>query len=211
MTPQEINLTPAELKAIEDHKYFLSQERGAEVTIEEAIADFLARFGAEWRHEKLREDNRQQRDEIEKHLYLRSVTEGRDIGRAAAADEWCRNYAAVWRAARESLERNGFLRATVTIQNPREMHLRPMSSIGQLATRFDCDIYIHRPAGMTYWNLMLDNKPYMHVKSVLGFLSLGLAVGDTVEFIATGAQAGAALAELTRLMETTISPAPPSP
>jgi len=53
---------------------------------------------------------------------------------------------------------------------------------------------------------MLEDKPYMNVKSVIGFLSLGLAVGDTVEFLATGTQAQEALAELTKLMETTTRP-----
>ena len=47
------DLTPSELKAIEDHKYFLSQERGAEVSIEEAIGDFLRRYAESWRREKV--------------------------------------------------------------------------------------------------------------------------------------------------------------
>src|SRR5664280_639883 len=105
MESAENNLTAAELKAIEEHKYYLSQRRGAEVTIEEASADFLQNFADDWRQEKLRRDNLEQREEIEKHKYLRSLEEGRDIGRSSAAEEWCQKYAHIWRAERESLKK----------------------------------------------------------------------------------------------------------
>ena len=41
------------------------------------------------------------------------------------------------------------------------------------------------------------------VRSVLGFLSLGVALGDTLEFIATGAEAEQALAAIAELVATT--------
>lgn len=196
---KEINLTPAELQAIEEHKYFLSQQRGSEVPIDEAIADFTRRFAADWAEEKLRRDNQDQRSEIERHKYLRSVAEGRDIGRTVAATEWCQQYAHIWRAERESLERNGFVRLAVVIQNPRELHLTPMSAIGKLATQYDCDIYVHKD-GMPYYNFLLQGKAYMNVKSVIGFLSMGIALGDTLDFIATGAQATHAMEAIGRLL-----------
>lgn len=126
------NLTAAELKAIEEHKYYLSQRRGTEVTIEEAIADFVQNYAADWRNEKLRRDNQEQRQEIEKHKYLRSLQEGRDIGKTSAAEEWCQKYAHIWRAEHESLERNGFKRVLVTIQNKDGLHLRPASAVAGL-------------------------------------------------------------------------------
>src|SRR5260221_3109669 len=103
-----VNLTAAELKAVEEHKYFLSQSRGREVTIEEAIADFVKHYEDDWRREKLRRDNLAQREEIERHKYLRSQEVGHDIGRSSAAAEWCGKYAHIWRAEHESLEENGF-------------------------------------------------------------------------------------------------------
>jgi phosphotransferase system HPr (HPr) family protein len=195
-----VNLTPAELKAIQDHKYFLSHQRGTEVSIEEAVADFIKHFADDWRREKMRRDNLEQRAEIEKHKYLRSEAEGRDIGRNAAAEEWCAKYAHIWRAERESLERNGFQKALVTVRNKEGLHLRPVSAVAELALKFDCEIYVHRE-GMGYYNLLVEGRPYMNVRSVLGFLSLGTAFGDNLEFIATGIQAGEALAALIQLMD----------
>ena len=54
MKGQANNLTAAELRAIEEHKYYLSQQRGTEVSIEEAIDDFIQHFAEDWRKEKLR-------------------------------------------------------------------------------------------------------------------------------------------------------------
>src|SRR5712671_2860744 len=108
MSRKVLNLTAAELKAIQEHKQILSQKRGRKVTIEDAIADFVENIAGDWRREKLRRDNSDQREEIEKHKYLRSLAEGHDIGKTFAAEEWCQKYAHIWRAERESLERNGF-------------------------------------------------------------------------------------------------------
>lgn len=193
------NLTAAELKAIEEHKYYLSQKRKTEVTIEEAIADFIKNYAKDWRNEKLRRDNLAQREEIEKHKYLRSLEEGRDIGKSSAAEEWCQKYAHIWRAEHESLDRNGFKKVRVTIQNKEGLHLRPISAVAGLAAKFDSDIYVHRE-GMPYYNFLLEGRPYMNVRSVLGFLSIGAAPGDTLEFIATGSQAADALKALAELL-----------
>ena len=194
-----INLTAAELKAIQEHKYFLSENRGVEVTIEEAIADFIEHIAADWRGEKIRRDNLDQRQEIERHKYLRSQQEGRDIGRQSAAEEWCQKYAHIWRAERESLEQNGFQKIQLTIRNPEGLHLRPVSAVATLAAQFDADVYVHKP-GMIYYNLLLEGRPYMNVRSILGLLSVGVTLGDTLEFIATGQQATEALAALTELL-----------
>jgi phosphotransferase system HPr (HPr) family protein len=196
---RHINLTPSEFKAIEEHKYFLSQQRGAEVSIEEAIEDFLKRFAEAWRQEKLRRDNLQQRQEIERHKYYRSMEEGRDIGRAVAATEWCEKYAPIWRAERESLEQNAFQRITVVVKNPHGLHMRPWSRVAMLATQFDCDLYVHKD-GMPYWNFLLEGRPYLGVRSILSVFSLGVVMGDTIEFIAMGAHATRALEALTNLM-----------
>jgi phosphotransferase system HPr (HPr) family protein len=199
MKGQATNLTAAELKAIEEHKYYLSQQRGVEVAIEEAIDDFVRHYAEDWQQEKLRRDNLEQRQEIEKHKYLRSLAEGRDIGRSSAAEEWCQKYAHIWRTERESLERNGFKRVLVTIHNKEGLHLRPVSAVASLAAKFDCDVYVHKEA-MPYYNFLLEGRPYMNVRSILGLLSTGTALGDTLEFIATGSQAEQALTALTELL-----------
>jgi phosphotransferase system HPr (HPr) family protein len=199
MTGQATNLTAAELRAIEEHKYYLSQQRGAEVAIEDAIDDFVRHFALDWQQEKLRRDNLDQREEIEKHKYLRSLAEGRDIGRHSAAEEWCQKYAHIWRSERESLERNGFKSVLVTIQNRNGLHLRPVSAVASLAAKFDCDIYVHRES-MPYYNFLLEGRPYMNVRSILSLLSMGTALGDKLEFIATGSQAEEALQALAELL-----------
>lgn len=199
MKGQANNLTAAELKAIEEHKYYLSQQRHAEVSIEEAIDDFIQHVAEDWRKEKLRRDNLEQRDEIEKHKYLRSMAEGRDIGGFSAAEEWCQKYAHIWRQERESLQRNGFEKILVTVHNKDGLHLRPVSAVAGLAAQFDCDIYVHKE-GMTYYNFLLEGRPYMNVRSILGLLSVGTALGDTLEFIATGSQSAPALKALVDLL-----------
>ncbi|MEI6085837.1 MAG: HPr family phosphocarrier protein [Verrucomicrobiota bacterium] len=199
MSSPTLNLSAAELKAIEEHKYFLAQSRGSDVTIEEAIADFVEKYAADWRREKLRLDNLDQRQEIEKHQYLRSQEAGRDIGRSSAAEEWCQKYAHIWRAERESLEKNGFHRLRVTVHDAAGLHLRPASTVAELAKKYDCDLYVHRP-GMNFYNFMLEGLPYRNVRSVIGVLSLGAACGDTLDFIATGNDAEAALAALAELL-----------
>jgi phosphocarrier protein HPr len=200
MDTQGINLTVSELKAIEEHRGLLSQQRGVEVTIEEAIADFIEHIAEDWRKEKLRRDNLEQRAEIEKHKYYRSLEEGRDIGKSSAAEEWCQKYAHIWRAERESLERNGFKRASVVVHNAAGLHMRPVSTVATLAAKFNCAVYVHKE-GMVYYNFLLEGRPYMNVRSILGFLSLGATLGDALEFLATGPQAAEALAALSALLK----------
>ena len=189
---QDIVLTPAELRAIEEHKYFMSREQGREVPIEDAIADFLRRYEADWKREKMRGDTYAQIAEIERHKYLRSQAEGRDIGRAAAAAEWCARYAHIWREERESLERNGFVAREVVVADPSGIHMRPTSELADIARRHDADVYVHKP-GMEYWNFRLNGRPYMNVRSVLGMLSLNIRYQDRLSLIATGREATAAL------------------
>jgi len=118
---------------------------------------------------------------------------------SAAAEEWCEQHAAMWRAERESLERNGFLRVAVVVRNPEGLHLRPWSAVAATAARYDCDLYVHRPS-MPHWNFLLQGRPFMNVKSVVGLLSLGVQLGDTLEFIATGAESEKALEAVRRVV-----------
>jgi phosphotransferase system HPr (HPr) family protein len=74
-----------------------------------------------------------------------------------------------------------------------------VSAVAELASKFDCDIYIHQE-GMVYYNFMLEGRSYMNVRSILGFLSLGATLGDTLEFVATGSQAHQALQALAEFL-----------
>ncbi|MCX7887789.1 MAG: HPr family phosphocarrier protein [Verrucomicrobiae bacterium] len=199
MDPSQINLTPAELKAVQEHRQRLCQQRGTEVSIEEAIRDFLQRFAEDWRREKMRLDNEEQRKEIERYKWLRSEKEGHDIGRAVAAREWCEKFAHIWRAERESLERNGFQRLSIVVKTEHGLHMRPNSAVAQLAGRFNCELYVHKD-GMPYWAFLLEGRPFVNVKSILTLLTMGIKKGDTLEFIASGPQANEALIALAQLL-----------
>lgn len=199
MNISEINLTPAELLAILEHKRTMRRSHGQEVTVEAAIEHFILHFRADWMKDKHRRDNEEQLREIERHKYFRSLSEGRDIGRNQAAAEWCSKYAHIWRAERESLERNGFLQISLVIKDPRGFHVRPSSTMAHLVSQYDCEVYMHR-AGMEYGNLVLQGRNYLNVKSVLGLLTLGAVQGDTLEFIATGSDASRVLEAISNLV-----------
>ncbi len=197
--PHPFNLTPAELHAVAEHKYFMSLERGSEVSIEEAIEDFLRRFAEAWRREKVRTDNLAQRSEIEHLRNSRTNETDPGIDPPTTAEEWCERFAGVWRAERESLERNGFRRLELPARNPHVISMLPWSSVAMTAAQFDCDVYVHA-ADMPYWTFQIKGRPFMNAKSVVGKLSLGIAPGDAVEFIAMGAQADQALGALRELL-----------
>ncbi len=90
------DLTRAETRQVEQHKYFLSQKRGADVGFEMACQDWFEKHSQEWREERHRRMLAMQRDEIAKYKWLRSEEARRDLGSAAAL-EWIRLYAAAWR------------------------------------------------------------------------------------------------------------------
>ncbi len=198
---RDINLTPAELLAILDHQRRMAAAGNPAVTLEEAIEHFILHFRLEWLKEKHRRDNRDQMQEIERHKYFRSQNEGRDIGRALAAEEWCANYAAIWRAERESLERNGFLKISAVVANAHGLHTRPSSRLVEMIRRYDCEVYLHRP-DMPYYNFLLQGRPYVNVKSIINLLTLDAVQGEQLEFIATGPDAGPALAAIAQFVNS---------
>ncbi len=205
MKVKDVNLTPAELQAILDHKRVLSAARGGDVAIEEAIAHFVDHYRLDWLREKQRRDMAEQRQEIERHKYLRSEKAGFDIGRAQAAEEWCEKYAPIWRAEHESLERNGFLIMRMTVRGPDGLHFQPSSTLAELVGTFDGEVYVHRP-GMVYSNFRLQGKPYLNVKSVLGLLTVAARPGEDLEWIATGPQAKAALEAIAAAIDKEAGP-----
>ena len=189
---KSFHLTPSELRAITEHRRRMAAERQGEVSMEEAIADFLDHYKKRWLEEKQMRDNQEQLREIEKYKWFRSEEEQHDIGLDRAATEWSAKYAAIWREERESLEKNGFLRMAVTVANPHGLHVRPCSRLAQLMACYACDVYISK-ANMLFYNFIMHGKPYMNVKSILGFLSLGIVCQDTIEFLAAGPEAAVAL------------------
>ncbi len=199
MPRREVDLIPSELRAIEDHKYFLSQEEGREVSIEEAIVDFLINYEDDYLKCKQSEDVAQQNDEIMKYKWIESEREGRDIGEETAAMEWVEKYGSIWRNERESLERYGFLETDLVVES-REGILIDMMKLSDIAYKNHCELYIHKER-MRYYNFMLfGKKEYLSVKSILCPKYIEAARGERVEFIATGDGALTALPEARRLI-----------
>lgn len=199
MDAKKIDLIPSELAAIQTHKYFMSLNEGREVSIEEAIRDFIEKYRADWLREKQRRDNEEQIKEIERHKYFRSREKGYDIGSRTASEEWIGNYAHIWREEKESLQAHGFRQVKLVVENEEGLHIKPASKLAEIARDCDCDMYVHR-RGMEYYNFVLNGKEYLNVKSVLSLLQLDAIKGEELEFIATGVEAKEALEAVERLL-----------
>lgn len=204
MDVKDINLSPAELRAILEHQRVMSLAQGVEVSLENAIKDFMEHCRVTWLREKQHRDSIEQIHEIEKHKYLRSIEERRDIGKKTAAEEWCAKYARLWRAEQESLERNGFLQAKVVLQSAQGLHIQPAATIARMAQKYDCDVYLHH-AKLEVCNFILQGKKYLNVQSVLGLVSVSAARGDALEIISAGPQARAALDEIAKYINETFN------
>jgi phosphotransferase system HPr (HPr) family protein len=191
------NILPSEMVEIEKHKLFRSENQKSELSIEDAIKEWVAKYEADYLKWKTKMDNLEQKEEIDKHKYIRSQQEGRDLG-PEAVDEWREKYAPIWRQEKESLVNNGFLEKKVTIQNILGLHVRPSSTVVKIALKYDCELYVHKQ-GMENYNFTIHKKPYMNVRSVIAtskLLELCAAKGDELEFISYGRQAKDVLDEI---------------
>ena len=189
---KEYDLIPSELSAIETHKYFLSEREGREVSLEEAMIDFIDNYEADFLSKKQVEDNQEQHQEILKYRWIESEKEGHDIGSTKAAMDWIQKYGCIWREERESLEKNGFIGQVVEIEHKNGAHI-DIARLAEIARNFDCDIYVHQ-SRMEHYNFKLfGKKEYLNVKSILSPKLLTVAHGESIEFIATGGRAKDAL------------------
>jgi hypothetical protein len=82
--------------AVDAHRSRLHCERGANVSFEEALADWNQFHAVRWREERQRALLAEQRAEIERHKWIESEKAGRDLGRDAVLD-WITKNAAAWR------------------------------------------------------------------------------------------------------------------
>lgn len=198
MTFDSKDLSPAELRVIETHKYLLSQELKREVTIDEAMISFHHMYMDDFKKEKMRSDNLEQLAEINKFKYIESEKHGRDLGEEAVM-QWFEKYAEIWRQEKESLVKNGFHSRTMTIQNESGLHVRPSGTLVKIARKFDCTIYVHKP-GMEHYNFKINGKPFMNVKSLLSLVEMCAQAGDVLDFIAYGTEAAVALDEIEHIV-----------
>lgn len=76
----------------------------------------------------------------------------------------------------------------VPIVNARGLHARASAKLTRLAVKFDADITVSKD-GYT-----------VSARSIMGLLTLGAAMGSSIELKATGAQAAAAIDALSELV-----------
>lgn len=96
-------LPPAERVEVRSHQRRQSQARGREVTLEEALQDWLQNHAQAWREARQRECLIRQQEEILKHKWIESEKAHRDLGSDAVFD-WISKYAAEWRKLYEQEE-----------------------------------------------------------------------------------------------------------
>lgn len=194
MKRNAIDLLPSELKAIGVHKYYMSQKEGREVSLEEAMIDFLINYVDDYLREKQIEDLQQQKMEIMQYKWIESEKLGRDIGQETAALQWVQRYGMVWREEREGLERNGFFEVSLFIQAVDGIRL-DMSRLRDISSRNDCDLYVHKERIRHYNFILNGKKEYINVKSILCPDFLEIDHGESVELISTGYGATAGIEE----------------
>jgi phosphotransferase system HPr (HPr) family protein len=81
----------------------------------------------------------------------------------------------------------------ITIDHPAGLHARPAAQFVKTAARFPCKISVRK---------LNSEKPPANAKSPLSVLTLGVNQGDTVEIIAEGEEAQAALEALVELVKS---------
>ncbi len=98
-------LTEEELKAVDTHKYYLSQKMGYDVGIECALRDWIQNQSQKWRQERIKEELKEQFEEMLKYKWIESEKAGCDLGEKACL-EWISKYAKQWREWKK--KKNGF-------------------------------------------------------------------------------------------------------
>ena len=94
---------------------------------------------------------------------------------------------------KKRIRRNIMISTTITINHPAGLHARPAAQFVKTAARFPCKISVRK---------LNSDKPPANAKSPLSVLTLGVNQGDTVEIIAEGEEAQAALQALVELVES---------
>jgi hypothetical protein len=96
--PRELSEYPrSERRAILVHRYYLGIEQKRDPSLADTIASWESRFAQEWRRKKAMLDLRAQLKEIERHKYLLSEGQNRDVGWEEAAKDWILTHASAWR------------------------------------------------------------------------------------------------------------------
>jgi len=94
--PLSARYDAVEQREVERHYERLCSERDGKIEFAEAEADWLANHALQWRLRRQAHCLALQREEINRHKWIRSEKEKRDVGHEAVF-EWIQKYAAAWR------------------------------------------------------------------------------------------------------------------
>lgn len=157
IAPQDISLTPPELKAIEDRKFYMTIEQGKCVSITEAIKDFFLNYYDKWEETKIKEDQEEQKRRIQVHKFCLSKEKGYDVGEEFATLDWITNYAGDWRIYADSFKGQCGCRTAARLKNKNKL-----DCVGQLIatthSNFGGDTYIHSKKFADYDLTILERK-----------------------------------------------------
>lgn len=81
------------------------------------------------------------------------------------------------------------VRRTVTIRNQRGLHARAAAKLVKLAARFECEVEVRR------------GDTLVCGQSIMGLMMLAAGQGTSVELLASGPEAEAAVAAIAELIE----------
>ena len=209
MAEDSLLLTPSLLRAIEEHKYLQSCEQSREIGILEAIAQFREHFEARWLDDKVRTDNLEQVQEMQRHLWVQSERVGRGMDRTQSCAEWIVRHAGEWRRHRESLQGNAFQEITVTLPGPEVFGPQEFRLLVRSLPDHFCDVFVHQPGlRRLHFRLTSDSgmppRGYLllrhsHLEDLEGF---DLRRGATLAFMAFGRDAAAALSFVARATQS---------
>lgn len=220
-------ISEEERRAVEVHKWYLSQHAGRDVGWDAALEDWARTHQSSWRALHRRQhfvDNVAQAREIRDYVWIRSEQAGTDVS-GEAVEEWVRLYAREWREKAErgprkdeaelrqvmlDVEAHGcgepacgepesICCRTVTVRIEKGLHVRPSMELKKVIDRY-------RPCQVFVQNLAASDGGSIRVAEMMDLLQLGAICGDVLVFRAVGPEAEAALdaieallAELARL------------
>jgi|GEM_PF-1741094 len=216
MQENEEPLYEEERRAIEVHKWYLSQKMGCDVGWAYAVEDWKRYFQSEWRHGCRKyqlwcnaEQARMMRD------FVCSVTEveGQEAG-AQAEEEWVSRYAPQWRLDAESKMRRDMDEIEevtfevesnvdglpseahwrhITVINEKGLHVRPSMCLKKLLDTFpDVEVCVKNVG---------TQEAMIRIREMTDILCLGAICGDMLLFGAQGKRAEHLLDEIERLFK----------
>jgi phosphotransferase system HPr-like phosphotransfer protein len=193
-----------DLAAIIEHAHYMHLEQKRYIPLKEAIKDFEEKYREQYEIAKIKQDKREQDEEVAKYKYIHSQEVGHDIGKEIAHCEWTKNHAEGWRKYKESPGKQGFIKLEIEITSPSGLHYRPSTSIAIIAKQHYCNIFMGHKR-LTEGDVNIDGKHYLDItglvnneeEGILGasskLMDLTAINGDSIDIILSGLEKEEAL------------------